>query len=156
MKSITVTFLKFNEISLDLILSNYGVYVLWDSQAKKKVTYIGYSDNIAKRIKEHNFYSPINGYAAFFSSKEEAKCLEALLIDTAKDLKRLMHYNEIGGHGINMDRLYDKYGTIKFYIRGHNPFNHPKTSTFRDEVLHKIQINEDDYMDTFRARRKAS
>lgn len=156
MKSINVTFLKFNEISLPLVLSNYGVYVIWDSQAKKKVTYIGYSHNIAARIKNHSWLSsPINGYAAFFETEEEAKCLEALLIDTGKDLDRLSEYNEKGGHATNMDTLYNKYGVIKFYIRGHNPFNHPKNSSFKDKIIHRIQINANDYTDTFRQRKRA-
>ena len=154
MKSISVIFKKFDEVSLQEMLGQYCVYVIWDSQSKKKASYIGYTKNFGARIHSHKKWlaQPMNGYVAFFENAVEAKCLEAILIETGHDIDRLQAHNEVAGHARTIDVLNDKFGIIKFYIKGHNPFKNPKSSFYKYQTIHSIIVEDYQFSDTFRKR----
>lgn len=156
MKRIDAEFMKLGEATLDQVLNYYCVYVIWDSQAKKRATYIGYSLNGGQRLGQHEWLaSPINGYIAFFDTKEEAKCVEAWLIDSGNHLDRLQEHNEVSPFSI-LNKMFKQHGKIKIYLKGYNPFSHPSSTSYKNETLHIMELDEENsYIDTFRKRKAA-
>lgn len=147
---------KFNEVNLLDIIHFYAVYVIWDGKAKKKATYIGYSENVATRLFDHanNWLKfPINGYVAFFEDKEVALLLEALLIDIGTETDRLQDHNRKSESLKLIEKFYKKHGMVKINVSGFDPFSAPKSSK---EIQKQIIIDDDDsYFDDFRKRKKS-
>lgn len=156
MLRIDCNFEKFNSVSLIDIIHKFAVYIIWDGKSKKRATYIGFSENVATRLYDHAnswLEFPIDGYVAFFDEKEEALLLEALLIDIGTEIDRLQDYNRQPGRLKLIEIFFKKYGKVKIYVSGFDPFTAPKASK---EIQKQIIIDEcESYFDDFRKRRKS-
>jgi len=65
----------------------YYVYILKD-QVKKEI-YIGYSDNLQRRIKEHKYKNPEVVYYEAYKSEKDAKMRETKLKQHGQTKRRL-------------------------------------------------------------------
>lgn len=91
----TVEFVRFEDVSFAYVLRGIGVYVIWDSQARVKPSYIG-QGNVLSRLSVHakDFSFPVRGYIAILGNtgrkkeNKDAKIIEALLLGVAKQTDR--------------------------------------------------------------------
>lgn len=140
MYGVTVEFVRFDDISFGKILRGTGVYVIWDSQAKVKPSYIGKGD-ILSRLSSHaeNFAFPVKGYVALIgnSGKEvednDALIVEALLLEVARQTDRWPPHNKKAGGIALLGRVFDRNGVIRATLKGSDPFGPPQAPRYLDE-----------------------
>lgn len=111
-----------------------GVYVLWDSQAKKVPSYIG-EGGIFKRFSDHenNFAHPIDGYVAFGgyatdgikSYKKDSELLEAVLLHISERIGKEPKHNRQKNYKTPIEKYFNSNRVLKFKIEGYDPFSHP-------------------------------
>lgn len=128
---------EFEKLS-DTNISDYfgavGVYILWDSQAKKVPSYIG-EGGIFKRFSDHekNFAHPIDGYVAFGgrisdgikSYKKESELLEAVLLHISERIGKEPKHNRQKNYTTPIKKYFKSNRVLKFEIEGFDPFCHP-------------------------------
>ena len=104
MYGITAEFKRFDEVSFADALRVTGVYVIWDSQARAKPSYIGKGD-ILSRLSSHDekFAFPVKGYIALIGNRgrraesRDSEIVEALLLEVARDTDRWPPHNGKAG-----------------------------------------------------------
>jgi hypothetical protein len=132
---IDVTFERLTDASVASLLGCIGAYVLWDSQAKARPSYIG-EGVILKRLTDHvyRFAYPLDGYAApiFEPSPQRAKAyaeiVEALLLVVAHQTDRRPSVNVAPGKLRALDAVFRSHGTLRLNIRGFDPFLPPRNA----------------------------
>jgi hypothetical protein len=133
-------FVRFDDISFGDILRGTGVYVIWDSQAKVKPSYIGKGD-ILSRLSSHdgNFAFPVKGYIALVGNSgqknedKDALIVEALLLEVARNTDRWPIHNKKSGSIALLKRVYDRKGVIRLTLKGCDPFGPPHARRILDE-----------------------
>jgi hypothetical protein len=133
MHVIDATFERLADVSVASLLGNIGAYVIWDSQAKARPSYIG-EGVILKRLTEHvyRFAFPLDGYVApiFEASPQRAKAhaeiVEALLLVVAHQTDRTPSVNVAPGKLRAIDAIFRSHGTLRINIRGFDPLTHPR------------------------------
>lgn len=135
MYTIDVEFQRFRDVNLTELIGAIGVYVIWDSRAIARPTYIG-EGNILKRFTDHvqrdgrRFAYPWNGYVAIiFGStrsvhKEESKAVERLLLDVADDTDRMPIVNVHPGSGSSVLH-FCRNETLRVAVFGYDPLLPP-------------------------------
>jgi hypothetical protein len=135
MYTIRTQFQLFREVDLSELIGANGVYVIWDSYAKARPTYIG-EGNLLSRFAKHverdgrRFAQPWNGYVAIISGsthnvhKEESKAVERLLLDIAKETDRLPGANDNPGSKSAV-LYYCQSETLRIAITGYDPLISP-------------------------------
>jgi hypothetical protein len=132
MYGVTVHFERFNEVSFGDVLCATGVYVIWDSQARAKPSYIGKGD-ILSRLSSHDekFASPVKGYIALIGNSgrkvesREAEIVEALLLEVARDTDRWPRHNDKSGAVSLLRRIAERKNQVRVTIKGCDPFGPP-------------------------------
>jgi hypothetical protein len=132
---IDVTFERLTDVSVASLLGCIGAYVLWDSKAKARPSYIG-EGVILKRLTEHVYRLdyPLDGYAApvFESSRQRAKAhaeiVEALLLVVAHQTDRKPSVNIASGKLRAIDAIFRSHGTIRINVRGFDPLTPPRNA----------------------------
>jgi hypothetical protein len=140
MYGITIEFVRFDDIKFGEILRATGVYVIWDSQARAKPSYIGKGD-ILSRLSSHdgNFAFPVKGYVALVGNRgqknedNDALIVEALLLKVAFETDRWPTHNKKSGSIALLKRVYDKHGVIRVTLNGCDPFGPPHAPRALDE-----------------------
>jgi hypothetical protein len=134
---IDATFLRFDKIHIGDLFGATGVYVIWDSYAKVKPTYIG-EGHILKRLADHSrrdgrrFAKPLDGYIAVVSGstagvhKTESLVVERLLLDVALETDREPKVNVRPGAATVVEYLCRADRTLRVAIRGFDPLMHPR------------------------------
>lgn len=133
---------KFKEVNIYDLLNEIGIYFLWDSQAKRRVTYIGEGDVISRLASHSKKFPILNGYIGFIhegkKSKQISQLFEAAFIHIGREKDRLQDYNSSKGHGHIVKELCLKSNKIKLYVSGYDPFMPPK---------HPMKINGNKLID---------
>jgi hypothetical protein len=145
MYTLPIVFRSFEDVTFSEVLNTAGVYVIWDSQAKAKPSYIGKGDLIARMAwHDHNFASPIGGYFGAIEEigrrwvDDECLIVEALLLKIAEETDRWPNHNRKSGSLSTVERIASKHnGYIKVRVSGHDPFSPPKRS---QELNHAKEI----------------
>jgi hypothetical protein len=135
MHVIEAQFERFSEASVAFLLGQIGAYVLWDSQAKARPSYIG-EGNILKRLVEHveRFALPLDGYVAplygptWQRAKANAEIVEALLLEVAYRTDRRPNVNVAPGKLRGLDAIFRSHGTLRVNVRGFDPLMPPRTA----------------------------
>ncbi len=133
MYGITVEFNRFEDVSFADVMRGTGVYVIWDSQARVKPSYIGIGD-LLSRLSSHdsNFAFPVRGYIALIGNTRrkreniDAVIVEALLLDVAKQTDRWPTHNKKSGNISRVQKVFEKHGLVRITIKGCDPFGPPK------------------------------
>ena len=138
MRTIKIEFRKFGDIHLSDLIGAVGVYVIWDSRAKKKPTYIG-EGNILKRLTDHTqrdsrkFASPWDGYIAIIEGstrnvhKTETEIIERLLLEVADETDRWPSSNYHPGSSKSVLH-YCRDEKLRVAISGYDPLIAPRIS----------------------------
>jgi hypothetical protein len=143
MYPITVKFARFEDISFAEVLRGTGVYVIWDSQARVRPSYIGKGD-ILSRLSSHDskFAFPVRGYLAIIGTggmkaeDKDAMILEALLLEVAYQTDRWpIHNKKFGGVRL-LQRVFDAKGVVRVTIKGCDPFGPPHAPRYLSEPKH--------------------
>jgi hypothetical protein len=133
---ISVTFERFDDVLLFRLIGTIGVYVIWDSQARAKPTYIG-EGVLLKRFADHSrhdghrFAQPWNGYVARIDGstsrvhKAEAAAVERLLLDVARDTDRMPRINRSPGSAFHV-RALCRDDRLRVSIKGYDPLLPPR------------------------------
>jgi len=134
---IDLMFLTFEEVRIASLIGEVGVYVIWDSRCQRRPRYIGEGE-ILSRFAAHNKREDVtfkgfwDGYIGFIEStdgpvlkKEMAKIVECLLLQVAKETKRMPSGNKHPG-SLSKVGSWCKKGKVRVNIRGFNPFSHPR------------------------------
>jgi len=140
MYRVTVEFARFDDVSFGEILRKTGVYVLWDSQAKVKPSYIGKGD-ILSRLSSHDekFAFPVKGYVALVckssqkAENKDALIVEALLLEVARQTDRWPPHNKKSGGIALLRSVFDKNGVVRVTLKGSDPFGPPQAPRYMDK-----------------------
>jgi hypothetical protein len=136
MYTIRAHFQRFVDVLLPDLIGAKGVYVVWDSQARARPTYIG-EGTVLKRLADHaaragrRFAYPWDGYVALFSGstrnvhKDEGCVVERLLLDVAGDTDRLPIVNSSPGSAAAVARLC-RDEMLRVAISGFDPLIPPR------------------------------
>jgi hypothetical protein len=136
--TIHARFERFADVLVPDLIAATGVYVVWDSQARARPTYVG-EGIVLKRIADHaahgsrRFALPWDGYIALLSGstrgvhKEEARVVERLLLDVASDTDRLPTVNAQPGAASVVTRCCSSE-TLRVSIEGFDPLVPPRES----------------------------
>jgi hypothetical protein len=131
---IDTAFQRFSDVSVAALLGCMGTYVIWDSQARARPSYIG-EGNILERLVLHQnegrLARPLDGYVAVFEAntwqraKSRAEILEALLIAIANETDRKPSVNRAKGKLRALDSIFRDHGVVRVNVRGFDPFAPP-------------------------------
>jgi len=133
---IKATFLRFCDLHISNLFDMNGVYVIWDSQAIARPSYIG-EGHILKRLSDHArtsdfvFSKPIDGYIATVSGstqnvhKTESLAVERLLLDVADVTDRKPAMNSHPGNS-SVLKLFCRSGQLRISISGYDPLIPPQ------------------------------
>ena len=129
---ITVHFDRFDDVSFGDVLRGTGVYVIWDSQARVKPSYIGKGD-VLSRLSRHDetFAFPVRGYVALLGNEglksegKDAGIVEALLLEVAESTDRWPIHNKRSGDLALVRRVWESHGVVRVTIKGCDPFGPP-------------------------------
>jgi len=129
---INPTFERLSNVSVTRLLGCMGTYVIWDSQAKARPTYIG-EGNVLKRLVLHEgrFARPLDGYVALSEAetwqraKSYAEILEAFLLKIAEATDRSPSVNRVAGKLRGLESIFRSHGTVRVNVRGFDPFQPP-------------------------------
>ncbi|MBL8986445.1 MAG: hypothetical protein JNJ80_09245 [Gemmatimonadetes bacterium] len=132
MHVVKAEFMRFDEVALPALIDAVGVYVIWDSQAVARPSYIG-EGVVLKRLSEHagRFAKPFDGYLALLgdrtgrAAKSEAELVEALLLEVAAQTDRLPPNNVAPGKTKGLDRLFRSHGVVRVAVSGWDPLAIP-------------------------------
>jgi hypothetical protein len=132
MYPITAEFRRFEDVSFGYVLRGVGVYVIWDSQARARPSYIGKGD-ILSRISSHHkkFAFPVKGYIALVgnsgkkSENRDALIVEALLLEVARHTDRWPPHNKNAGNISLLQRVCNRHGLIRVTIKSCDLFGPP-------------------------------
>ena len=145
MYTIYADFLRFDRVHLGDLFGASGVYVLWDSRAKARPTYIG-EGNILQRLANHakrdarRFACPLDGYTAVIAGstegvhKLESYVVERLLLDVARDTDRAPTVNVRPGAGTVVRFLCQSEPTLRVAVRGYDPLIPPREARQLDRT----------------------
>lgn len=111
------------------VLNGTGVYVIWDSQARAKPSYIGMGD-LLTRLSSHDdaFAYPVGGYIGLLGStgrkteSNEAAIIEALLLEVANQTDRWPLHNRKRGDMSFVRRMFRCNGLVRVTVTGCDPF----------------------------------
>lgn len=134
MYSLKIHFERFDDVLLYRLVGSLGVYVIWDSQAQARPTYVGEGE-ILKRLTSHatRFATPWNGYVAILSGttprilKAEARAVEYLLLRVALETDRSPAGNSHAG-AARIVRSFAQDGLFKVRVTGFDPLLPPRES----------------------------
>jgi hypothetical protein len=132
MLSINAYFQRLNEISVADLFETIGTYVLWDSQAKVRPSYIGEGD-LLSRLSSHymKFAKPLNGYVAVLGDwsrkyyKTDGEVVEAVLLVISKRIGCYPLHNRQRGSTTAIDKAFRYDRVVKVRVGGFDPFNAP-------------------------------
>ena len=132
MYGIVAEFARFEDISFAEVLRGTGVYVIWDSQARVKPSYIGKGD-ILSRLSSHDskFASPVRGYLTIIGNSgmkaedKDAMIVEAMLLEVARQTDRWPIHNKKAGGIRLLQRVFETSGVVRVTIKGCDPFGPP-------------------------------
>jgi hypothetical protein len=156
--------MKIDKFTFDLLskapIADYmgvvGVYILWDSQAKKKPSYIG-EGGILKRFSDHetNFSHPINGYVTEGGHiscrsqliKKDSELLEAVLLHIAARIDKDPIHNQQTNYKSPIAKYFKNNRVLRFELEGYDPFLNPSKSEklrgkeiYLEKVQNKIHL----------------
>lgn len=140
MYSVKVKFQRFDDVRLGENLRGTGVYVIWSSKASVKPSYIGKGDILA-RLSKHDgkFAFPVRGYVGIVGSSgqkredKDAKIIEALLLEVARDTERWPSHNGKSGHIALVQRTFQRKGPVRITVKEYDPFAPPTASRYLHE-----------------------
>jgi len=143
MYPITVSFVRFEDVYFSNVLNSNGVYVIWDSQARAKPSYIGEGD-LLSRLAQHDdlFAKPVKGYIALFgptgkkSEEKNAEMVEALLLEVARETNRWPIHNGRAGDMNLVRNVSRSYGLVKISLKGCDPFGPPTAPRYIAKSKH--------------------
>lgn len=132
MHVIDAQFERLTDIPVGFLFGCMGTYVLWDSQAKARPSYVG-EGNILKRLVQHveRFAAPLDGYVAplhepsWQRAKAHAEIVEALLLHVAYETDRGPSTNVASGKLRALDAIFRSHGTLRVNVRGFDPLLPP-------------------------------
>ena len=132
MHIIKIKFHRLREVNLADLVGAVGVYVIWDSRAKARPTYIG-EGTILKRFAEHStrFARPFDGYIGILgdtsgkSPKREAEIVEAVLLEIAEEMDRIPSANKASGKFTWLVRIVRSHSQLRINVSGYDPFGIP-------------------------------
>ena len=135
MHVVDVEFARLSDISVAFLLGRIGAYVLWDSRAKARPSYVG-EGNILKRLVEHieRFALPLDGYVGPLNeptwqrAKAHAEIVEALLLEVAYRTDRRPSVNVAPGKLRRLDAIFRSHGTLRVNVRGFDPLIPPRVA----------------------------
>lgn len=139
MYGITVEYARFEDISFADVLRGTGVYVIWDSQARAKPSYVGKGD-ILSRLSSHDgkFAFPVRGYIALIGNdglkgeNRDAEIVEALLLEVARATDRWPTHNKKAGNIGLLRHIAEKENQVRVTIEGCDPFGPPQAPRYLD------------------------
>lgn len=113
MLSLNAEFRRLDEISVADLFEAIGTYVLWDSQAKVRPSYIGEGD-LLSRFSSHSmkFAMPLNGYVAVLGNwsrkyfKTDGEVVEAVLLEISKRIGCYPLHNRQSGSTAAIDKAF--------------------------------------------------
>lgn len=162
---INAEFVKFEDITLYDLLDTGGVYVIWDSQAKARPTYVG-EGYFMERLSQHDkrFALPLDGYISILGgrgnmyTKDIGQIVESALIRIGRDTDHDPKYNSKHGNWA-MIEVICRSEKLKVKFTGYDPFSPPfkarrliKPKIFEANYNHREQSVEYDH--DWRKRRK--
>jgi len=135
MHVIDAHFARLSDVAVTDLAGCIGTYVIWDSQAKARPSYIG-EGNILKRFVQHldRFAWPLDGYVAALRAqtwqraKADAEIVEALMLAVAENTDRKPSVNVASGKLRGLDSIFRSHGTVRINIRGYDPFTPPRAA----------------------------
>ena len=126
MYSIKLNFRPFNKITHEEILGSYGVYILWDSTAKVKPTYIGEGYLIDRLSEHYKDRRSFKGLIAITKDKKDAEIAEAIILLVAEQINRSPSQNiKAGKLFSHVNNIFREHGKLKITISGRHPFKKP-------------------------------
>ena len=137
-------FEPFSEVRLLDLFNTIGVYVLWDSQAKKNPSYIG-EGKFFNRFNEHEdkYAHPINGFLAIGGYKEtpskpkkDSELLEAILLHIADRIGKTPLHNSQKNYKSPILKYFKNNRVLRFVVSGYDPFSNPED----DKKIRKAEI----------------
>ena len=127
-------FCKLSDTNVANYFGAVGVYILWDSQARKVPSYIG-EGGIFKRFSDHeNKYAhPIDGYVALGGYanegikryKKDSELLEAVLLHIAARIGKEPKHNQQKNIKTAITKYFKSNRVLRFKIEGYDPFASP-------------------------------
>ena len=132
MLSLHAHFERLDEIAVAELFEAVGTYVLWDSQARSRPSYIGEGD-LLRRLSDHSvkFAMPLNGYVAVLGDpsrkyfKTDSELVEALLLEVSERIGRYPLHNRQQGSTTAIEKTFQNNRVVKVYISGFDPFEPP-------------------------------
>lgn len=132
MLSIPAHFQRLDQITVAELFDTVGIYVLWDSQAKVRPSYIGEGD-ILSRLSSHStkFAMPLNGYVAVLGNwsrkyfKTDGEVVEAVLLEISKRIGCYPLHNRQSGSTTAIDKAFRNDRVVKVRVSGFDPFKPP-------------------------------
>lgn len=130
MYNIHLNFYSLSDWSVQELLGQRGVYVLWSSRAKERPSYIG-EGYVLKRIADNhvrNFRANLEGVVATTgvydpaAGKYEAEIAECVLLEVANHLDYAPTHNARAGHSRKLREFVEEHRTVRLAVRGLHPF----------------------------------
>jgi hypothetical protein len=154
MYPIELEFHRFCDVRLSDVLTRVGIYVIWDSQAKVRPSYIGKGD-LLNRLANHdsNFSNPLDGYVAFLGDgsktthDKESLAAEALLLEVAKDTDRWPIHNKKDGHWTSIESFCRNHKLLRVSVKNCDPFAPPDHPRYLDAAKYiRCEMEADSYL----------
>lgn len=147
MLSLQADFMRLDKIPVAELFEAVGTYVLWDSQARARPSYIGEGD-LLRRLSDHSvkFAMPLNGYVAVLGDpsrkyfKTDSELVEAVLLEVSKRIGRYPLHNRQQGSSTAINKTFQSNRVVKIYISGFDPFESP-TRAKRFRRKHTIRLS---------------
>jgi hypothetical protein len=130
MEVIKAEFVPTESASVDYLLGETGVYVLWSGRAVSRPSYIGEGNVLARLVAhdhEKRFGPKLTGVVAVVDGtpaqrKAHAVLLELTLFELAADLEIPPTHNIAPGRWAALAEKYGKgHGVVRFRFSGHHP-----------------------------------
>ncbi len=133
MRIVDAHFELLTEVSIDRVFGEVGVYVIWDSQARVRPTYIGEGviiERLSSQVDRVAF--PVRGYIAILDyhgpmqTKKDAEIVEAVLLEIGDETDRYPRLNSQRGSHKQIKKVLAYDNTLRVKVSGYDPFMHPR------------------------------
>lgn len=145
-----VEFKRFDEVSLDQVYGEIGVYVIWDGKSRINPTYIGEGQilhRFASHVRDDLFFWPIRGAVTMLgqesaTAKAQAEILESVLLRISNEINRFPTVNDNMGTKSKIIKKLRRYNILNILIKGRDPLIVGNPSINGTKIV-TLELNEE-------------
>jgi len=147
-------FKRFDEVTLDQVYGEIGVYVIWDGKAKINPTYIGEGQilhRFASHVRDELFFWPIRGVVAMLgqesaSAKIQAKIMESVLLRISDEIDRFPTVNDNMGTKSKIIKILRRCNLLKIYVKRCDPLILGNPVLYQPKIVTlELNTEQDDF-----------